>query len=153
MFAHQSFGRGRPYPGEKSKKYTWGQSKRNIQWLYCSQDNYWIQLYRPAVQATVKENNWRLRLEGTPENKHKGRSRRLFLLYKKRSQAHAFMTKHQTPNTIRKEQPRPPPALPPPNPPLQSPTYTMKTTISGALWVHPPQIVILHYRCITPPLL
>jgi len=22
MFAHQSFGRGRPYPGEKSKKYT-----------------------------------------------------------------------------------------------------------------------------------
>jgi hypothetical protein len=49
-----------------------------------------------VVPSSCPDNSKRLRLEGTIEDKLEVRSRRLFLLYKRRSQAHAFTTRDET---------------------------------------------------------
>ena len=54
--------------------------------FYCSQYNYWRQRYRPAVQATVKKDNWRHRLSSA------SLSLKAPPVYKRRSQTHAFDT-------------------------------------------------------------
>ena len=75
---HQSFGRGRLYQRISRRILSvcdGGQRKRNIQSLYCTTIARTIILC-PAVQTTVKDDNWRLRLEGTPEDKREGRSLR-----------------------------------------------------------------------------
>ena len=54
--------------------------------FYCIHDNYWRQRYRPAVQATVKKNNWRRRVSSA------SLSLKAPPVYKRRSQTHAFDT-------------------------------------------------------------
>ena len=54
--------------------------------FYCSQYNYWRQHYCPAVQATVKEDNWRRRVSSAFWSLNAPP------VYKRRSQTHAFDT-------------------------------------------------------------
>jgi len=94
---HQSFRRGRLYTpnifSNISREYhvkevdkAKGINSNINSEFYCSQYNYWRQRYRPAVQATVKKDNWRRRVSSA------SLSLKAPPVYKRRSQTHAFYT-------------------------------------------------------------
>ena len=149
---HQSFGRGRPYQ-RISRRIRPCAMQDSAKGIYSHSTVARTIILRPAVQATVGGDNWRLSLEGTirlapSDDKHEGHSLcaikrdagRIHSSSKAQSEEASHRSlRHALSSTTHSTN--------------SPPTHIhMKTWSQKHYEDHPSLVVITQHRCITPPL-